>query len=59
VVSVIGYRGLVQLIAAVSMYVIAAYTTNVANVELAKDFSADPSKLKNFFAGKPRSGDGQ
>jgi len=59
VVSIIGYRGLVQLIAAVSIYVITAYTTNVANVELAKDFSADPSKLKNFFAGNVPSGDDQ
>jgi hypothetical protein len=46
------------LIAAVSLYVITAYTTNVANVELARDFSADPSKLRKFFAGK-RSDDGQ
>ena len=52
VVSIIGYRGLVQMIAVISLYVITAYTTNVANVELARDFSADPSKLKSFFAGE-------
>jgi 4-carboxymuconolactone decarboxylase len=52
VVTNIGFRGLLQLIAAVSLYVITAYTTNVAKVKLAEDFSADPKKLKDFFAGK-------
>lgn len=52
VVSIIGFRGLIQLIAAVSLYVVTAYTTNVAKVRLAEDFSADPSKLKEFFSGK-------
>lgn len=52
VVKRIGFRGLVQLIAAVSLYVVTAYTTNVAKVRLAEDFSADPKKLKDFFAGK-------
>ncbi len=58
VVRVIGYRGLVQMIAVVGLYVVTAYTTNVANVELARDFSADPSKLKSFFAGKHGDEDG-
>ena len=40
------------LIAIVSMYVVTAYTTNVARVKLAEDFSADPDQLKDFFAGK-------
>jgi 4-carboxymuconolactone decarboxylase len=48
----VGFRGLVQLIAAVSLYVVTAFTTNVARVRLAEDFSADPEKLKDFFAGK-------
>jgi len=41
-----------ELIAAVMLYVVTAYTTNVARVKLAEDFSADPQKLKDFFAGK-------
>jgi len=53
VIGAIGYPGLVQLIAAVSLYVVTAYTTNVARVQLAEDFSADPEQLKDFFAGKP------
>ena len=57
VVRILGYRGLVQLIAAVTLYVATAYTTNIARVKLAEDFSADPEKLKDFFAGKP-IGDG-
>ena len=48
----LGHRGVMQLIAAVSLYVVTAYTTNVARVKLADDFSADPEKLKDFFAGK-------
>jgi 4-carboxymuconolactone decarboxylase len=51
-VGLIGFKGLVQLMAAVSLYVITAYTTNVARVRLADDFSADPQKLRDFFAGK-------
>ena len=57
VVKIIGFRGLIQLIAAISLYVITAYTTNVAKVKLAEDFSADPGKLRDFFAGKPVSDD--
>jgi 4-carboxymuconolactone decarboxylase len=56
VVGAIGYRGLMQLIAAVTLYVVTAYTTNVARVKLAEDFSADPEMLKDFFSGKPVGG---
>lgn len=51
-VGSIGHRGLMQLIAAVSLYVVTAYTTNVARVRLAEDFSADPQQLQDFFAGR-------
>jgi 4-carboxymuconolactone decarboxylase len=52
VIGMIGFAGLIQLIAAISLYVITAYTTSVANVQLAKDFSADPNELTRFFAGR-------
>lgn len=52
VIGAIGYRGLMQLVATVMLYVVTAYTTNVARVKLADDFSADPQMLKDFFAGK-------
>lgn len=55
-IQAIGPRGLMQLIAAVSLYVVTAYTTNVARVQLAEDFSADPDKLAAFFAGRPIEG---
>ena len=51
-IAVLGYRGLTELIATVTLYVVTAYTTNVARVKLADDFSADPDRLKDFFAGK-------
>lgn len=51
-IGAIGYRGLMQLIAAVTLYAVTAWTTNVARVKLAEDFSADPQMLKDFFAGK-------
>jgi 4-carboxymuconolactone decarboxylase len=51
-IGILGFRGLIQLIATVVLYVVTAYTTNVARVKLADDFSADPEKLKDFFAGK-------
>lgn len=51
-IAALGHRGTMQLIAAVTLYVVTAYTTNVARVRLAEDFSADPEKLKNFFAGR-------
>jgi len=53
VIEALGYRGLMALIAVATLYVVTAYTTNVARVKLADDFSADPEKLKHFFAGKP------
>ena len=56
-IEALGYRGLMQLIAVVTLYVVTAYTTNVARVKLAEDFSADPDMLKDFFAGKPVSGE--
>ena len=56
VIEAIGYRGLMQLIACITLYVVTAYTTNVARVKLADDFSADPQMLKDFFAGKPVGG---
>ena len=52
VINILGLPGLMQLVAAVSLYTIVAYTTNVAGVKLAEDFSADPEKLKDFFANK-------
>jgi len=52
VLSIIGTRGLMQLIAVVGQYVIVSYTSNVAGVKLHEDFSADPQKLKDFYAGK-------
>lgn len=52
-VAAIGYPGLMQVLATVMLYVITAWTTNVARVKLAEDFSADPAKLSDFFAGKP------
>lgn len=51
-IAMFGYDGLMLLIANVTLYVATAYTTNVARVKLAEDFSADPDKLKDFFAGK-------
>lgn len=51
-IELLGYRGVTELIATVTLYVVTAYTTNVARVKLADDFSADPDKLKAFFAGK-------
>jgi 4-carboxymuconolactone decarboxylase len=53
VIATIGFAGMIQLIAAIALYVVTAYTTNVARVKLADDFSADPDRLKAFFAGKP------
>ncbi|MCJ2181045.1 carboxymuconolactone decarboxylase family protein [Novosphingobium album (ex Hu et al. 2023)] len=52
-IAAIGYPGLVELFATVMLYVVTAWTTNVARVKLAEDFSADPEKLKAFFSGKP------
>lgn len=55
VVGAIGHPGLMQMIATIMMYAVTAWTTNVARVELAEDFSADPEQLKNFFAGNPET----
>ncbi len=52
VVELIGYPGLMQLMSVAMLYVITAYISNVAKVELADDFSADPDHLKNFYAGR-------
>ena len=51
-IAAFGYPGVMALIAIVSLYVVTAWTTNVARVKLADDFSADPDKLKDFFAGR-------
>jgi 4-carboxymuconolactone decarboxylase len=51
-IAALGHRGVMAVIAAVTLYVVTAYTTNVARVKLAEDFSADPEMLKDFFAGK-------
>lgn len=51
-IGLLGYRGVTEVIAIVSLYVVTAYTTNVARVKLADDFSADPQMLGDFFAGR-------
>lgn len=51
-VATIGHEGLMQLVAAVTLYAATAWTTNIARVRLAEDFSADPQMLKDFFAGR-------
>lgn len=51
-VALLGHRGLTELIACVTLYAATAWTTGVARVKLADDFSADPQMLKDFFAGK-------
>ncbi len=52
VVRSIGHRGLMQLVAAVGLYIIVCHTSNVAGVQLADDFSADAQKLNAFYSGK-------
>lgn len=49
VVEAIGHRGLMQLVAVIGFYTLVSYTTNVADVQLAKDFSADEGELNQFF----------
>lgn len=51
-VAALGHDGLMQMIATIMLYTVTAWTTNVARVQLAEDFSADPEKLKDFFAGR-------
>jgi 4-carboxymuconolactone decarboxylase len=55
VIGLIGYPGLVQLMAAVMLYVITAYTTNVARVEVLDDFSADQNEMNAFWSGKSKT----
>lgn len=50
--SLVGHRGVIEVIAIVGLYVMTAWTTNIARVELAEDFSADPDALRTFFAGR-------
>jgi len=52
-IALLGYRGVTEVIATVTLYIATASTTNVARVKLADDFSADPDRLKNYFAGNP------
>jgi 4-carboxymuconolactone decarboxylase len=47
-----GPDGVMLLVANVTLYAATAWTTNIARVKLAEDFSADPDELKDFFAGK-------
>jgi 4-carboxymuconolactone decarboxylase len=51
-VGLYGYPGLMQLLATVMLYVITAYTTNVAKVEILEDFSADQDQLNDYYAGR-------
>lgn len=46
-----GPDGVMLLVANITLYVATAWTTNIARVKLADDFSADPDELKAFFAG--------
>jgi 4-carboxymuconolactone decarboxylase len=55
-IELLGYRQLTEVIATVTLYAVTAWTTNVARVKLAEDFSADPQRLKDFFAGKAMPG---
>lgn len=50
-IELLGFDGVMHFVAAVSLYVITAYTTNIAHVKLAEDFSADPDVLKNYYSG--------
>ena len=52
VVGMVGYRGLMLLMALVGMYVIVGYTSNVSEVHLPDDFEADDQKLEDFYNGK-------
>ena len=56
VAAAIGLPGLMQLIAAVGLYTVVAYSSNVARVEMAKDFEADRDKLKSFFDNNETAG---
>ncbi|MGO9931073.1 MAG: carboxymuconolactone decarboxylase family protein [Steroidobacteraceae bacterium] len=52
VVGIVGYRGLMLLIALIGMYVIVGYTSNVSEVRVLDDFQADEKKLEDFYKGK-------
>lgn len=54
VIAHIGYPGLMQLMAVTMLYVITAYTTNVAKVEVLDDYSAQPDQLNDFYAGRSK-----
>ncbi len=47
-----GPRGVMLLVANVTLYVATAYTSNIARVQLAEDFSVDPGELQDFFVGQ-------
>lgn len=49
-----GPEGVMLLVATITLYVATAYTTNIARVRLAEDFSADPEELSDFFTGQSR-----
>ena len=48
----LGHRGLMQLVAVATLYVVTAYTTNVAKVKLADDFDVDQTKINDYYAGR-------
>lgn len=52
VVAILGYRGLMTLIALVGLYSIVAFTSNACDVHLLDDFAADEGKLQQFFQGR-------
>jgi 4-carboxymuconolactone decarboxylase len=56
VIGVIGYGGLMQLMAAVGLYVIVSYTTNVADIKLADNYKLDIAKLETFLKSKAAKG---
>jgi len=51
----LGYPGLMQLVAVATLYVVTAYTTNVAKVKLADDFDVDQTKINDYYAGRSDS----
>lgn len=50
--DLVGHRGAIEMIAIIGLYAVTAWTTNIACVQLAEDFSADPEELRAFFAGR-------
>ncbi|MBU6267307.1 MAG: hypothetical protein KGN34_07190 [Sphingomonadales bacterium] len=51
-IALLGWPGVMQLIANVMLYTVTAWTTNVARVKLADDFAVDQGRLDAFFAGR-------